>query len=131
MKKRAIVTAIVTLAASAAFAQEAPNSHTLNEQLQNVQAGKPAVPLAAHGTASSGKTATAPQAVSNSSGLSHKAAPLNDLTAVPATAKLAPTSKDKFGQPIESLGSGAIPALPLQEMISGQIHFITGGVGDE
>jgi hypothetical protein len=125
MTKSAALTVLFILsAASLGFAQEAPNSHTLDEQLQNVKAGKPAVPMV------SGKTAGANTA-SASSGLSHKASPLEPAAAISSGVKSTPVAYDKNGQPIDSLGSGAIPALPLQEMISGEIHFITGGVGDE
>lgn len=137
MQKGALWTTLAILAAFPAFAQEAPYSKTLDEQLQRVKEGKPAVP-AYPGTAeekaapASGKPAAATAPASMSSGLSHKASPLNTNITPPMTPpKPAPIAYDKHGQPIESTGSGAIPALPLQEMISGEIHFITGGVGDE
>jgi hypothetical protein len=120
MHKSIALTALFILSTTQlVFAQEAPNSHTLDEQLQRVKEGKPAVPMAGQAGASM------------SSGRSHKASPLAPTPVnIPAPA-IAPLAYDKYGQPIQSQGSGAIPALPLQEMISGDIHFITGGVGDE
>lgn len=35
------------------------------------------------------------------------------------------------GEAIDSVGSGAIPALPIQPMIAGEVKFVTGGIGDE
>jgi hypothetical protein len=131
MHKSAVLATLAVLAAVPAFAQEAPYSKTLDEQLQRVKEGKSAVP-AYPGTAAKAAPAAAPAVGNTSSGLSHKASPLNtSMTPPPAAPKPAPIAYDKHGQPIESTGSGAIPALPLQEMISGEIHFITGGVGDE
>jgi hypothetical protein len=133
MQKSALLMTLLFLAtAPFALAQEAPNSHTLDEQLQNVKAGKPAVPLGAPGSkTSTGVKASTATPASTSSGLSHTASPLAPKAAVSAAAPATTTAYDKYGQPINSGGSGAIPALPLQEMISGEIHFITGGVGDE
>jgi hypothetical protein len=128
MHKRALLTttAFTFAVISFASAQEAPNSHTLNEQLQNVQAGKPAVPMAGHSHSSANMNSG-----SMSSGKSHKASPLKDSSPSAAPSSLTPVAYDNHGQPIDSNGGGAIPALPLQEMVSGNIHFITGGVGDE
>lgn len=63
----------------------------------------------------------------------------------PATAAAIPitTPPDKIAPPIDagagvapeevidSIGGGAIPALPLQPYVAGDIHYVSGGVGDE
>ena len=36
-----------------------------------------------------------------------------------------------YGNTIDSVGNGAIPALPLEEQVSNGVSFINGGIGDE
>jgi len=92
--------------ASAAYAQEGQNSHTLNEQVQRINQGEAPIPAPWERTPSNGPVSAPVQA--------------------PVQASAQPMTH------IDSQGSGAIPALPLPiQTTAGGTTYITGGVGDE
>jgi hypothetical protein len=97
--------AVLMLVVSPALAQEAPSSHTLDEQLNRVQHGEPAI--AREATPVAVKTHEASPSAGDVGGFSRRH---DDLT---------------------QLGNGAIPALPLEIQNAGGITYLTGGIGDE
>ncbi|MGE0754061.1 MAG: hypothetical protein AB7L92_02765 [Alphaproteobacteria bacterium] len=103
MRHKLFLGLLVTITnTSVAFAQHEPQVQTLDAQLERMQSGQTMT-----------RRDAAPQAMP---------------VAVPATERyhrLAPSGH------INSLGGGAIPALPLEIQTAGDIRFITGGVGDE
>ena len=94
--------------AHTAWAQEGQYSQTLDEQLQRVQHGEPAVPAAQPVAAKASVQEASPAAGADVVGGFTRRH--NDLT---------------------ELGSGAIPALPLEVQNNNGISYITGGIGDE
>jgi hypothetical protein len=118
MQKSAVIFSLfVTTVASAALAQEAPYSQTLDEQLQRVQSGQPAVPYV--GQQHSGASPSQPQAQS--------AAPAAGGNMMSAAMPVAPD-----GERIDSIGGGAIPPLPLElQTAPSGVQYLTGGIGDE
>lgn len=163
MSRRIVVSALLlTGMSTVAMAQEAPYSHTLNEQLSRVRQGQPAIP-----GSNQPQRAQAPAALQPSADSSADAAddgvefapaasdtPAPQAAPVPAAAAAAgkpvsprvnqmiqyddapevvaaPTPQHLPSHMIDSVGGGAIPALPLQVQQSGDIKYVTGGVGDE
>lgn len=135
MRKSAVLFSLMAFAAaSQALAQEVPYSRTLDEQLARIKQGKPPVPQAQE-TAGEAMPAPAPAAAAPAEP-ERKAFPQQadaapqaggDETAMPAGT----TFRDRHGDLVDSTGGGAIPALPLEVMNAGGVHYITGGIGDE
>jgi hypothetical protein len=113
---------LALLAASSAHAQEGSYSRTLDEQHQRMQMGQSAQPAPG--------TATAPMAPMTVQQRQAKEWPASPALATRPMAAGAP-NRVSYGQPLDSQGSGAIPALPLAVQSSGGATFITGGIGDE
>jgi hypothetical protein len=154
---RLILTGVAALAVSAsAFAQEHPSSQTLDEQLNRVQNGQPAVSGNWNNSKKSAQVAAAdPEMGQPSAAPAGERKPINAAAASQDTPRqrqysaphgspepMSPTvprpavhpmphTVAPDGEVIESHGGGAIPALPLREQMSGNVRFITGGIGDE
>ena len=123
-----LTTVMIMTCAAAAVAQEAPNSQTLEGQMQRMQEGQPAVP-GAWNDAPAGQS-EAPAAMSAMP--ERKPMIQNEW---PAEA-VAPPATISQRMPVPSAGidsavGGAIPALPLEIRTVGDVRYITGGVGDE
>lgn len=147
----ALAALLVTTSLNVAIAQEAPNSQTLEEQLQRVESGQPAVP-ATWNQGQSGTPAAEPQTAQvPAAEAPAQAAPepaTQPQVAAPIAASAKPvvpviepatpagyyTSRPSVapdGEVFDSRGGDAIPALPLEIRTVGDIRYITGGVGDE
>lgn len=132
--------------ASTSFAQEDPSSRTLDEQLSRVKQGRPAVTgeWTSNNAAKTVETSAAGEWPADPKLAQRKqvnapapviqATPVTDhpqpVKAVTQEAAAVPTAPAGNG-PIDSIGGGAIPALPLALQTAGDIRFITGGIGDE
>jgi hypothetical protein len=123
----ALAALLVSASMNVAIAQEAPNSQTLEEQMQRVESGKPAVPATwNHGQSSAPAAGHAtPQAPMATPVMPviEPATPVGYYTSRPSVAP--------DGEVFDSRGGDAIPALPLEIRTVGDIRYITGGVGDE
>lgn len=139
MQKSAFIfSLLVTTVATAAFAQEAPYSQTLDEQLQRVQSGQAPVPYSVPPQAAAVEPASTPvQDLSPAAGTPQASWPANSDVQPVAREQLATTAVPAYitapnGEVINSVGSGAIPPLPLQMMTSSSgMKYLTGGIGDE
>ncbi len=149
----ALVALLAATSLNVAIAQEAPNSQTLDEQMQRVQSGQPAVPGSWNNGQSTPQpssrdwpaSASAPaQSVAPQVPQVPQAAPVQEAVpsagemAAPAAPMAAPVedySSRPFvapnGEVFDSRGGDAIPALPLEIRTVGNIRYITGGVGEE
>ncbi len=140
MRHIMITTAMVLVIAPFANAQEHPSSQTLNEQLTRVQSGQPAVSGewkgTQHAAADPEMSAPARKPLNSEAPMQRRySAPEGSPEPMSPTvpnpqARFAPTVSPQ-GEVIDSYGGGAIPALPLEAQMSGNIKFITGGIGDE
>jgi hypothetical protein len=130
MRKVGLLTAVLTSAVTvSAWAQEAPYSQTLDEQQQRVAQGQAAVPLAP-------AQAVVPRPIDETTTVTtRKTFREWPASASPAAGTATPAysgaTRARDGEVIDSMGSGAIPALPIQMMEANGIQYITGGVGDE
>ncbi len=151
MRTILLSSAMVVAMSASAFAQEHPSAKTLDEQLSRVQQGEPAVsgewkepakkPMPVK-TAPGGEWPADPALSQRKpvnkqmpAAVAPAAKPVAaqqpavaPVVAQPAPAPL-PIAPD--GQIIDSVGGGAIPALPLQAQKSGDVMYLTGGIGDE
>ncbi|MDX2074477.1 MAG: hypothetical protein SFX19_08975 [Alphaproteobacteria bacterium] len=102
MRRLSLTTALLLLSAGSSFAQDAPVFKPLDPSMTMSQ------------PAASG------------------AQPIYEAPAqVPTeTPQRLPVSR-RDGEVIDSVGSGAIPALPLQVMTQNSISYLSGGIGDE
>ncbi|MFO0388180.1 MAG: hypothetical protein ACK502_00460 [Alphaproteobacteria bacterium] len=132
----ALAALLVTTSLNVAIAQEAPNSQTLEEQMQRVESGKPAVP-ATWNQGQSIAPAAGQQIAQDPAAQPQVAAP-SATPVVPVIEPATPagyyTSRPSVapdGEVFDSRGGDAIPALPLEIRTVGDIRYITGGVGDE
>ncbi len=109
-----------------AVAQEAPNSQTLDEQMQRVQSGQPAVPGTWNQGQSYAPAAGQPSIQPQTPVAQPASAPVAPVDYYAAKPMVAPN-----GEVFDSRGGDAIPALPLEIRTVGNVRYITGGVGDE
>src|SRR4051812_40084814 len=114
MRSLGLLTALlVTGTALAAQAQ------TLNEQMSRMQQGQPAqAPMQAPASQAPMQAPATMQA------------PADSMMAPPASMPAQPPMMQPAAG-VDSVGNGAIPALPLQVMTNGNITYINGGIGDE
>jgi hypothetical protein len=154
MRTTILFASILALTAGNVLAQEGKYSQTLDEQLARVKAGKTAIPAAgepasapaaapAMTTAPAITPAEAPAAAAPERKPLPKMArpaarqewPAQPAAASPAagnaTAAAPAMYRDRKGEVIDSVGGGAIPALPLTVMTNGGFKYVTGGVGEE
>lgn len=133
----AVLSAVLMLGVSSlAFAQEAPYSQTLDEQLMRVQEGKTPVPMMKEANRAVGDEAPAPATEPARKPMAKREWP-GESSATPAATSSSHSDaastvfRDRHGDMIDSGGSGAIPALPLSVMEQGGVKYLTGGIGDE
>ena len=124
----ALAALLVSTSASIAIAQEAPNSQTLEGQMQRVESGQPAVPGAWNNNPS--PAPVAPQVAPAAGASSQPVIPVVEPATPPGYYTSRPSVAPN-GEVFDSRGSDAIPALPLEIRTVGDIRYITGGVGDE